>query len=324
MNLVKVEDLFEVKYGVNLELTDLNECSEDDKNSVCFVSRTDKHNGISAYVQKIDNIESNPANTISVACGGSVLATFFQQRPFYSGRDIYVLKPKKIFNEIEMVFYCFCIRKNKYRYNYGRQANKTLKDILIPEKILTEWINLETEKLKPKENKTINSNSELKKMNWQWFNTTNIFEEISIAKSTDLNTLESSEEGVPYIGRSRENNGITAFIKDDLSNYNYLNKKNCLTVVMVGDSTCYTFWQKKDFIASQNILILRSEMMNNFNALFLSNIIFYEKYRFSYGRTLSKAFFETIKIKLPSTRDEKPDWQFMEDYIKSLPYSSSL
>jgi hypothetical protein len=29
------------------------------------------------------------------------------------------------------------------------------------------------------------------------------------------------------------------------------------------------------------------------------------------------------KIKLPSD-DGKPDWQFMEDYIKSLPYSSNL
>ena len=29
-------------------------------------------------------------------------------------------------------------------------------------------------------------------------------------------------------------------------------------------------------------------------------------------------------IKLPVDKDGKPDWQFMEDYIKSLPYSVNL
>ena len=30
------------------------------------------------------------------------------------------------------------------------------------------------------------------------------------------------------------------------------------------------------------------------------------------------------QIKLPVTEKNDPDWQFMEDYIKSLPYSSNL
>jgi hypothetical protein len=35
-------------------------------------------------------------------------------------------------NIIEMIFYAQCISANRYKYNYGRQANKTLKDIMIP------------------------------------------------------------------------------------------------------------------------------------------------------------------------------------------------
>lgn len=30
------------------------------------------------------------------------------------------------------------------------------------------------------------------------------------------------------------------------------------------------------------------------------------------------------KIKLPATPDGKPDWQWMESYIKSLPYGDRL
>ena len=124
MKLVKISDLFEVKYGVNLELVNLEECEKQDKNSINFVSRTDKNNGVSAYVQKMIEVMPNPSYTISVAGGGSVLATFFQQESYYSGRDIYVLIPKMKLSEIEMIFYCYCIRKNKYRYNTSKQNSK--------------------------------------------------------------------------------------------------------------------------------------------------------------------------------------------------------
>jgi len=30
------------------------------------------------------------------------------------------------------------------------------------------------------------------------------------------------------------------------------------------------------------------------------------------------------KIKLPVKKDGSPDWKFMEDYIKSLPYSKNI
>ena len=40
-----------------------------------------------------------------------------------------------------MLFYCVCLRANKYRYNYGRQANRTLKDIMLPvPKKLPAWL----------------------------------------------------------------------------------------------------------------------------------------------------------------------------------------
>ena len=118
MKLVKISDIFEVKYGVNLELVNIEECNKQDKNSINFVSRTDKNNGVSAYVQKMDDVEPNSANTISVAGGGSVLATFFQQEPYYSGRDIYILIPKKHLSEVEMIFYCYQKKFNELLYEY--------------------------------------------------------------------------------------------------------------------------------------------------------------------------------------------------------------
>ena len=77
-------------------------------------------------------------------------------------------------------------------------------------------------------------------------------------------------------------------------------------------------------------------------AMFICSVINKERYKWSYGRKLhdlKKA--KNIVIKLPvkcnpdntlfidknktySSNGYVPDWQFMEDYIKLLPYSDRL
>ena len=127
-----ISDLFEVKYGVNLELNICEETTLDDKEAINFVSRSKQNNGVTAYVKKIQNLEPQEAGFITVAGGGSsVLSTFVQTKPFYSGRDLYLLIPKS-----EMSIYCklyirTIIMSNKYKYSFGRQANKTLGQIKL-------------------------------------------------------------------------------------------------------------------------------------------------------------------------------------------------
>jgi len=129
MKLVKISDLFDVCYGVNLELNVM----EIDPNGINFVSRTANNNGVSAKVKLVDGLEPIEAGVLSVAGGGSVLETFLQPEPFYSGRDLYFLRPKLEMSVEQKLFFCMCIKANKFRYNYGRQANKTLRDLLIPD-----------------------------------------------------------------------------------------------------------------------------------------------------------------------------------------------
>lgn len=134
-SLVSLETLFDARYGVNLELYKLDECKSTAPLAVPFISRSENNNGISAYVEKRNEFVLNPGHTLSVAGGGSVLATFYQSKPYYSGRDLYYLKPKKVMSLVEMLYYALVIRINRYRYNYGRQANKTFRGILVPNKL---------------------------------------------------------------------------------------------------------------------------------------------------------------------------------------------
>lgn len=316
MKLSKINELFEVRYGVNLELINLEECSKQDRNSINFISRTDKNNGVSAYVQKITDVVPNPAHTISVAGGGSVLATFFQQEEYYSGRDIYVLIPKKQLSEVEMIFYCYCIRKNKYRYNYGRQANKTLKDILVPEFMPEEWQNIDIKKLNFLKKEPVTKGN-LVSRNWNSFNLIDLFD-ITGSKTTPILELEDyyGKGKYPFITTQATNNGVEGF-------YDYFTEQGNVLVV---DSAVFGYcsYQPLDFSASDHVekLIPRFEM-DKYIGLFLTTILNKEQYRYNYGRKASQTRLKERSIKLPSN-GEAPDWDYMRTYIKSLPYSTNL
>ena len=50
-----------------------------------------------------------------------------------------------------------------------------------------------------------------------------------------------------------------------------------------------------------------------------------EKYRFNYSRKMGTARLKALQIKLPANKNlKKPDFEFMENFIKSLKYSSEL
>ncbi len=122
-----ISDLFEVKYGVNLELSN---CNEEIK-EINFVARTAENNGVSSRVENIPDVEPQDAGLISVAGGGSVLSTFYQDEPFYSGRDLYTLRSIDNIDKYAKLFIITLIKLEKFKYSYGRQANKTLPYIEI-------------------------------------------------------------------------------------------------------------------------------------------------------------------------------------------------
>ena len=127
-NLVKLSEIFDIENSKSLELINC----EEEENGICFVSRTSANNGVIARIKQLDDLEPMPANAITVALGGSVLSSFYQEEPFYTSFHIACLYPKTEMSKEEMLYYCAIIEHNKYRYNFGRQANKTLKNILVP------------------------------------------------------------------------------------------------------------------------------------------------------------------------------------------------
>ncbi|MGL4367341.1 MAG: restriction endonuclease subunit S [Brevinemataceae bacterium] len=319
MKLVTVSDLFDVKYGVNLELNVLTECDSD--SGIPFVSRTTSNNGISAYVLPIKNIKPNPAHTISVAGGGSVMESFYQKEPYYSGRDLFYLTPKEEMTDNEMLFYCTCLRANKYKYNYGRQANSTLKDLLIPDRSeIPEWV-YTTQFEVPSDKPIISQDTpKIDTSTWKEFRYDEIFE-ISRGNSKYDETSIGNFE-YPLIGASQNDNGCGG---EYVSFYDY--EGLFITVGNGGNTGCgQTFFQSGKFSAKStaNLLQLKTCTLNKYIAMFLVTLIKEEQYRYNFGRGWGLDRMRDSIIKLPVDSQGNPDWDYMENYIKTLPYSSSL
>ena len=311
---VKVEDYFKVYYGVNLELVHLKE----DPNGINFVSRTSQNNGISAKVKILPNLNPNPKNTLSVSCGGSVMETFLQEKEYYSGRDIYILEPKIKLTKKQLLYYCLCLKNNKYRFNYGRQANKTLKLIEIPPlNGIPNWVGkIKIPKI-PSKKPVLNKKNNLGNVKWEYFQLNSIFN-IKGTKTTSLTKLEEKGKGkFPYVTTQATNNGVG-------NHFNYYTEEgNVITV----DSAVIGFasYQDKKFSASDHVekLIPLFEM-NKYNALFIVTLLNKERDRWNYGRKSSQTRLLNLKIKLPINEEDYPDWKFMEEYIKSVSYSISI
>lgn len=311
---MKIKDLFDYKYGVNLELMNCQEAISGDKNAVNFVARTSINNGVVAKVKLIEGLIPQKAGTLSLAVSGSVLSCFVQKEDYYSGRDLYVLTPKTNLTLEQKLFYAMCINKNAYRYSYGRAANKTFPYIEIPELEVCEKIisDFKIKNITSKNNSLIQS---LDVNSWKEYKIHNLFD----IKAGIYHYPEEYLKGnTPYVSASNTNNGIVQRIdiSPDFAG-------NCIVTGKVG---CTAFYQHEDFCATSdvNILIPKNFVLNKYIGLFLVTIINKsENYKWSYGRQCRVGDSKEIIIKLP-TKNNQPDWDYMENYIKSLPYGDRI
>lgn len=314
--MIRIDSLFDISYGNSLELNRLSQ----HVSGINFVSRTAKNNGVSAKVIKISNVEPLESGLITVAYGGSVLETFLQPQPFYTGFHIGILKPNVSLTNSEKLYYCACIRANKYRYNYGRQANRTLKDIFIPDiSEIPAWVHqADVEMYEGAENPAIpDMVLSIAPLSWQAVKISSLF---TVKKGKRLTKADMTSGEVPFIGAIDSNNGITAFIGQKA-----IHKANTITVNYNGNGVAEAFYQPAPFWATDDVNVLYPKFdLTPAIALFIATLIRQEKFRFNYGRKWHMERMNNSYIRLPVKADKTLDWSFMESYIKSLPYSSQI
>jgi len=310
---MKVKDLFDLKQGNGLELMRLEKT---EKCGINFVSRTGKNNGVVAQVKAIEHVLPFESGNITVALGGSVLSAFVQNKPFYTAFHMMVLVPKRKMTFAEKIYYCMCIKANDYRYGYGRQANKTLGELELPADIPS-WIY--TAKLKPLSTEIVEKNQEkLHVEKWKDFKIGDLFK-LERCKNNSSSDLLVGDDCY-YLGAKKDDNGVMRCVKkvDHLTT-----KGNCIVFIGNGQgSVGFTNYMNEDFIGTADLTVGYNDFLNQYVGLFLVTLLDLERPKYSFGRKWSARISDTI-VKLPE-RDGAPDWEFMENYIKSLPYSDKI
>jgi hypothetical protein len=142
--------------------------------------------------------------------------------------------------------------------------------------------------------------------------------EVSGTTTTKIHELNLYGHGnFPYITTQSSNNGVEGF-------YNYYTEKGNVLVI---DSAAAGFcsYQEHNFSASDHVekLVPRFSL-NKYIGLFIVTMINLDKYRYNYGRKCNQKKIKDALIKLPADSAGSPDWQFMENYIKALPYSDKI
>lgn len=312
-----VNDLFWVYTGSKL---DFGKQIQDDA-GINFVSRNSNNNGVVGKVLVDTSVKTYKAGDITVPLGGSyLLSCFVQDEDFVTAQNVAVLRAKVPMTVLEKWFYCYALRENRFKFSaFGREVNKYIKDIELPNSI-PDWVS----------NGNIDNISTGNKANeiplniaaWEYFQLSGdrgIFE-IEPCKCSNAGQLLEDGNDIDYIGAKKDDNGVMRRVKhkEELTT-----KGNCIIFICDGQgSVGYTNYIEDDFIGSTTLSVGRNINLNRYNALFLVTVLDRERYRYSFGRKY-KTNLSKARVLLPA-KDNEPDWDFMEQYIKSLPYGDCI
>lgn len=173
---------------------------------------------------------------------------------------------------------------------------------------------------------------ELNIAKWKTFVTSKLFPVMENGKATQQLLDEGND--CFYVGAKRDDNGVMLHCE---RNEMLITKGNCIVFICDGQgSVGFANYMNADFIGTTNITAAYNEHLNEFVGIFLATVYSQERPKYSYGRKW-KIHLKDTEVKLPiqynangsvhidktckySEEGYVPDWEFMENYIKSLHY----
>ena len=317
----KIGEVFEIKRGKR------NKSSDRIKGDIEYYSASKINN---ALTDKILNPLFIDKNKIIFTTFGDC---FYIKNEFTASDEISILSLLNgELNTNISLFLVSILKELKWKYDFGRKA--------FENKFKNEFIKLPTNKQnKPDFNfmeeyiknisKQINYNKNLKfktinLLKTAKFKEFQIKELFEIQKGERLIKNDRMKGETPLITASSKNNGFVIF----LNKKNYENKKKLFLNTISIDMFFNVFYQEKEFFADDNIHCLsiknKTIELNKYHALFLISCLKENQKKYSFGRQVRLKRLPFEYIILPVDEKNKPDFEFMEKYIKSLPYSKYL
>ncbi len=317
----KIRSLFTVKRPV------ARSQSKYDDGDVPFVASGNYNNGVLKYLCPKTGEILDKGNCITVSpIDGSA---FYQKNDFLgrggAGSSIIVLYNDSI-NEYSGCFIATIIRTVCKKYYYSDMANKDViaeETILLPvdENHQPDFSYMESYM----KNQEIAVSASLTKLqsalrflksknaefeSWKTYKIKDVFP--NIVKPAVYHTREVKEnpEGIPYVVRSKFNNGVKYYVERPNSNV------NPAKVISFGAENATFFYQKSEWISGRDMYYIDTRGIDEYACLFITSCLqpIAEKYSYNYG--MFPDLLKEERIKLPANKNGDPDYAFMEKYMR--------
>lgn len=335
-----ISDIYKAKAINKDDLT----VATDNINAIRYITRTGENNGceLLADIRDIDTKIIEKGNAITI--GDTTATCFYQEEDFITGDHMVVIRADSWLNPYTALYIVAILTNEQYKYSYGRaylmdRIKDTIIKLPVDDKDNPDWLFME-KYIKSLHHKPLTTKNpkglapDLNIKEWKRFYLGRIF---NIKKGKRLTSADQEDGPNIYIGAIDSNNGVANYIKQ-----NPIHKGNTISLSYNG-SVGEAFYQPEPYWATDdvNALYPNFDGFNQYIGLFMVATIRQEKYRFSYGRKWTLENMKITDICLPIKRNEDnspvidtskkysdegyiPDWEFMENYIKSLPYGDRL
>lgn len=343
--IVKDEDYFDISP------------SDDYKYRVITASAT--NNGVDGVYNDF-NCDGN----CLISCGeANGMFTTWQNEPCWVLDTARIYTPKGFsLNEITGMFLATLLSANMYRFSYGRKAkpdnmyslglklpiqhnpdgtpiidvNKTYSD----EGYIPNWQFMEDyiKSLHSEPITTTRGAAESLSLGvdkWKEFNLSDVF--IAETGNTDITQELLTDDGEIVVSAGEGNTGVIGRCSVEARIF----PKNTITLDMFGFAFPRPYEYKMVTHARIFSLSVKKHIMSCKQSIFMATMLNNSGYKYAYGRMCSWERVKNDTISLPIQRDASgnpvidpdkkysdkgyiPDWDFMERYIDSLPYSDKI
>ena len=300
-----------------------------DDGDVPFVASGNYNNGVLKYLSPKKDEALDKGNCITVSpIDGSA---FYQKDDFLgrggAGSSIILLYNDNL-NEYNGYFIATVIRTVCKKYYYNDMANK---DVIAEETIKLPVdenhqpdfsymesymknreiaVSASLTKLQSAKRFSKSKNAEFE--SWKTYKIKDIFP--NIVKPTVYHTREVKEAstGIPYVVRSKFNNGIKYNVERPVENV------NPAKVISFGAENATFFYQKSEWISGRDMYYIDTRDISEYACLFITSCLqpIAEKYSYNYG--MFPDLLKEENIKLPADENGNPDYVYMENYMKAV------
>lgn len=320
--------------------------------AIRYITRTGEDNGCEMIADSTCISPSDIEEGNAITIGDTTATCFYQPERFIAGDHIVVVRADNWLNPHTAMFILSVLNNERYKYSYGRPFVKEhIEDTFLPlptdKNGNPDWAFIEAYikslKYRPLTTKNRNEAHALGIANWEEFRVAKILTILN-GKGITKEEIDDNPGSFTVVQSGEENNGVLGMIdKDYCVSMNYaISNKPCLTVARSGSAGFVSFQVDGCVVGdSAKILLLSDDIATTPIYLFVQTVLSANRFKYAYGRKVTKDKYMNDVIVLPVCRNSDgspvidkakrfsvkgyvPDWQFMDKYIRSLPYGDRL